>query len=145
MIFSISYKSYPHLFLLTGEPIFKIKDYEIRQSVIIEKINDLMSETYPFAEQDVHNINCSIKHDTYSDISRNMTLVIYEFSPFASTDDYCLYVNSVQTPLVCSGSQRFTTSTHGPFESKSGWTFRLTLKDSTKELPKMKFWFSITS
>ena len=93
---------------------------------------------------DACNVDCRIIPDTDDNQPRNLTMIAYEFAPFANSKEYCLYINNLQKPSQCSGEKNFQVR-HGPYESSKGWTFKMTLNDSVKNVPKLRFWVSLSS
>ena len=106
---------------------------------------NIMSENYLDGTfQKAYKINCSLSLDQPSVDPKEISVAIYDFAPFASSEEYCLYINPDVKPLVCSGAKTFQ-SFRGPFASRVGWKFGMTLKTSASYLPLIRFWIAITS
>ena len=109
------------------------------------QVINLVSEKYLHGEEKyAYNITCSLSPDDHSETPQQMIIAIHEFAPFANSENYCMFVDSVESPVKCSGSKAFLTS-QGPFMSSTGWKFRMTLNKSTVNIPKIRFWIAITS
>ena len=89
------------------------------------------------------NINCNIGFDT-TNITRNMKMTVYDFASYATSTDYCLYIEDVQEPLICSGLKNFLKS-FGPYESINGFKFWMALNNSVTIIPRIRLWITIAS
>ena len=128
-------------FFFTEKPVTEITDSFRTASNVI----NLMSKNYLDPEiliADANNINCSFYPVTASDKPRNISVTIYEFSPFVSTKHYCMYLNRAAKPVVCSGSRKFL-NYRGTLQSTYGLELRMTLEDSSHPLPYNRFWIII--
>ena len=133
------------IFLFTEESHIDITGWNQQFSDKSPGMKSLRSHSFQEGtSMEACNIHCSLKPDPPADKPGSITVVINELAPFGSSEDYCLFVNDDQTPTQCSGSKQFQIR-HGPYQSRNGWEFRLTLNNSAEYVPEIRFWVSFSS
>lgn len=102
----------------------------------------LMSENYlDGGYQDPNEVNCNLQFGRAGE-EESMHFIVQEFATFINSTDYCLQVQNVSQPPYCSGTGKFFYY-YGPFRSRLGWNFSLTLDKKASTVPKIRFWLAV--
>ena len=88
------------------------------------------------------NIMCDIRPLQAQYWVDSMTVTVYEFSPLATTEDYCFHIRKYNRATMCSGSKKVN-EVLGPFESSDGWQLEMGLSDAATYIPDIRFWMLI--
>ena len=101
---------------------------------------NIMSKNYAMGKtSEAQNIQCNIKPLHNKKLTDNLTITVYEFSPLASFNDYCLLIRNNNRSTICSGSKEVN-EVLGPFESSDGWQIKMELSSSATYIPDIRFW-----
>ena len=114
------------------------------QKSTTEALFNIMSKGYAMGKTaKAENITCNIRplqEHHWKDSS--MTVTVYEFSPLATTEDYCFHIRKYNRATMCSGSKKVN-EVLGPFESSDGWQLEMGLSSSATYIPDIRFWVLI--